>query len=53
MKQIGQYGLSDKQETLIFEMPATQQMEYDVNKSCTRLLYSAWFGDSDIMLLKK
>ena len=53
MKQIWQYGLLNKQEKLILEMPAAQQVEYDLNRAYTSLLYSAWSGNSDIMLLKK
>jgi Tol biopolymer transport system component/DNA-binding winged helix-turn-helix (wHTH) protein len=52
MKKVWQYFFDSKEKVLIFESPISEEMQFDVNQSCSKLLYSVWQGESDIMLLK-
>jgi len=52
MKQVWQYFFDSKKKVLVFESPISEGMQFDVNQSCSKLLYSVWQGESDIMLLK-
>lgn len=52
MTQIWQYVYSTEQSILILQTPTDKQMQYDLNESCSSILYSIWQGESDIMLLK-
>ncbi|NQZ87513.1 MAG: PD40 domain-containing protein [Colwellia sp.] len=52
MKKVWQYFFDSKKKVLIFESPISEGMQFDVNQSCSKLLYSVWQGESDIMLLK-
>ena len=52
MTQIWQYIFATKQTVLVLESPIAQQVQYDLNESCSKMVYSIWQGESDIMLLK-
>jgi Tol biopolymer transport system component/DNA-binding winged helix-turn-helix (wHTH) protein len=52
MKKVWQYFFDSKEKVLVFESSISEGMQFDVNQTCSTLLYSVWQGESDIMLLK-